>query len=328
MKILKSNILLIMLLPLALCACGGSDDDDDDITSGGTSSQSDNVNVNANNTDKSQYETRMEVPGVLKGNNYLFLVKQTEEYGINYIVEWDCIHHAQMWTCWEWNSTNSVKNWQRSNWDNGETFNGYGGKGDPFQPDPDFETEELKDYLQYRTTLADYYNSGYSRGHMCASEDRICSKEVNGQTFYLTNMHPQLNDHNTGVWSNMETKLRTWRDVVVKAGGTMYVCKGGTIGDVTLDGKTVTGVKGYISSGKVPIPAYFYMAVLKKTSSGVYSGMAFWTEHKADAGSNLSSYMISIDELEKRTGIDFFCNLPDKIEDTVESIQPSSTEWK
>ena len=305
--------LAIALCALSLTACGGDDDDD----STGSAAEK---NVNANDTQKSDYATRLEMPKILGGTNYLVLAKTTDDIGLNYTVEWDCIHHAQLWTCWQWDSSNSYKNWVRQNWSSGQTFNGYGGMGDPFQPD----TEIPEDY---RTELADYQNSGYNRGHMCASEDRICSKEVNGQTFYLSNMHPQIYAFNGAVWSNMEAKVRNWRDAVVNNGGTMYVCKGGTIGDVTLDGKTSTGVIGYISDGKVPVPKYFFMAVLKKTSSGVYSAMAFWAEHKADNSTNLTPYMISVDELEKRTGIDFFCNLPDEIENKVEGILTDS-EWK
>jgi len=325
----------MLALPLALTACGG---DDDDNTGGGGSAT---ANANANGTDKSVYATRIEVPHVMKGNNYLFLPKLSVDLadGVNYIIEWDCIKRAQRWTCWMWDKSNSTKGWVRNNWSSGATFNGYGGQGDPFQPDPDFQTEEYHNLIEYRSNLADYSGSGYNRGHMCASEDRIVSKEVNGQTFYLTNMHPQIGEHNSGIWSTMEGRVRNWRDAVVNAGGVMYVCKGGTINDITLDGKTSTGVLRRISGNSVydvnsdkgiPVPKYFYMAIMKKTASGLYSGVAFWTEHKAYNGSeysDLSKYMISIDELEARTGIDFFCNLPDNIENAAESTLTTS-EWK
>lgn len=302
---------ILIALPLCLTAC--SDDDDNSGSTGNS------LNRNANTTEKSQYATRIEVPQVKKGNNYLFLVKESKSIGVNYIVEWDCITRAQRWVCFMWDNTNSFKGWNRNNWSTGSTFNGYGGKGDPFQPDGDIPTE-------YRTTLEDYSGSGYNRGHMCASEDRICNQEVNGQTFFLSNMHPQVGGHNTGVWSNMESKVRNWRDATVKNAGKMYICKGGTIGDVHINGKTTTGIAAMIKE-KVPVPKYFFMAVLKQTASGLYTGMAFWTEHKNDNSSNLTPYMITINELEERTGIDFFCNLPDNIEESVEGTLDTS-EWK
>lgn len=55
----------------------------------------------------------------------------------------------------------------------------------------------------------DYYRrSGYDHGHICPSADRLCTREANIQTFYLTNMQPQIHAFNTGVWEEMETKVR------------------------------------------------------------------------------------------------------------------------
>lgn len=308
MKLIKLYAMLL-IAALAMSAC---DNEDDNATAG-------YANRNANTTEKSKYATRLEVPQIKKGNNYLLLVKESKSIGVNYIIEWDCVKRAQRWVCFMWDSTNAYKGWNRSNWDSGSTFNGYGGKGDPFQPDPDIPTE-------YRTELSDYSGSGYNRGHMCASEDRICNQEVNGQTFYLSNMHPQIGGHNSGVWSTMESKVRTWRDATINSGGKMYVCKGGTIDDVKLNGKQENGIATYVKD-RVPVPKYFFMAILKQTASGLYTGMAFWSEHKSDNSKNLTSYMISINELEKRTGYDFFCNLPDGIEEAVEDILTPS-EWK
>jgi len=317
------TFLAALTLGLMLAGCSGSDD-----PSGGNDDGKEKNNVNANTTQKSQYATRVEVPKLKDGTAYQLLVKVSPSYGVNYMVEWDCSQRAQRWSCWEWNSTNSVKNWNRNNWRNGQRFNGYGGDSDPFQPDNEISTG-------FRSELSDYSGSGYNRGHICASEDRICDMTSNGQTFYLSNMHPQVYDFNTGVWVNMENKLRNWRDAVVNQGGTMYVCKGGTIYDVTLDGKKQAGVIKRISgrsiydatsTSGIPVPKYFFMAVLAKTSRG-YSAMAFWAEHKSDSSTNLQNYMISVNELESRTGYDFFCNLPDNIEETVESTLITS-DWK
>lgn len=315
----KSALYLIVTLCMAFVSCG--DDDTSSVNS---------ENVNANNTDKSTLAQGLEVPRVQKGNNYLFLTKYDDENNVNYIVEWDCMQRAQRWTCWVWTKSNAIKGWERSKWKSGETFNGFGGNGDPFQPDSLIDAN-------YRSELKDYSSSGYDRGHICASEDRIYSKTANGQTFYLSNMHPQINAFNAQVWATMESKVRTWRDATVNAGGTMYICKGGTIYDVTLDGKKQAGVLSRISgkstyavntTSGIPVPKYFFMAILKKTSGGTYSAMAFWAEHKADNSKDLTPYMISVDELEARTGYDFFCNLPDKIENAVEALDPDASEWK
>ncbi len=257
--------------------------------------------------------SRIEVPHLAEGQK-LVLVKSTAEYGVNYIVEWDCEQRAQRWSCWEWDESNSVSNWNRNNW-SGTTWQGVYWTGDPFQADPDIPS-------QYRTELSDYRGSGYDRGHICASADRLCNQDANGQTFYLSNMHPQNNTFNAGVWENMENQVRKWNTSSFR--DTLWVCKGGTIYDVVLDGQTQTGV---IPNEKLnmPVPKYFFMALVAK-KDGVYKGLAFWVEHTASRDSSLAKYVISIDELEERTGIDFFCNLPDQIEDGVEGMC-SPTSW-
>ena len=70
------------------------------------------------------------------------------------------------------------------------------------------------------------------------------------------------------------------------------------------------------------MPKYFYMALLHyNKATDTYHAIAFWTLHSnvADKNKNFGDFAISIDELERRTGIDFFCNLPDDLEKTVEA---------
>lgn len=299
---------------LMLCACSGSDDDNKD---NGSSTAVVNVNKNViTGTSKPEEALRMEVPHLATGRK-LVLVKKTSQYGVNYIVEWDCDKKAQRWSCWEWNASNSVKNWNRYNWrsEKGCEWQGTTWFYDPFQEDPDIPS-------QYQSLLTDYQSSGYNRGHICASEDRICNQDVNGQTFYLSNMQPQIYGFNGGVWVNMENQVRKWN--VSEVRDTMWVCKGGTIGNVYLDGKEQTGVIEN-SRMNIPVPKYFFMALVAK-KNGSYKGMAFWAEHKENSDAALAKYMISIDELETRTGIDFFCNLPDQIENSVEAMN-SPVSW-
>ena len=71
--------------------------------------------------------------------------------------------------------------------------------------------------------------------------------------------------------------------------------------------------------GQLIVPKYFFMALLEKNANG-YKALAFWTEHLNHTVPNahLADYAITIDALEEKTGIDFFCNLPDDTEDKVE----------
>ena len=252
----------------------------------------------------------LEIPSLTTGRVDALIVHTLPNGTLNYCIGYNSILKASSWTAFKWynNFSSNNKNWNRNRWKQGETFNGYGGTGDPFQPDP-----VLPESI--RTNYNDYSGSGYQRGHLLGSADRLNSKEANGQTFYLSNIHPQLAGFNEqGIWYNLENFLRnsydtsTFRD-------TLYVVKGGTIseGNYRMVG----------SNNKLVCPKYFYMAILsfaKKHAqhNGGYSAIAFWMEHQANIDAVSSKYVITIDELEKRTGIDFFCNLPDDIENAVE----------
>lgn len=300
------NKLLIALFSVLVFASCGNDED-------GFSPKPSGNNLNANevavtDTSKSKaYVRKLEFPALTKNKEDHLLVHTTTKYGMNYAVEWCHALRAQRWTCYEMYAGNSVKNWNRSNWASTEW------KGDPFQPD-----RMLADMCgSCSPELSDYRGSGFNRGHICPSADRLNSQIANEQTFYLTNMQPQKYELNAGIWGNMESKLRQWNKDNFR--DTLYVCKGGTIANVNLNGTQVSGIKEYTKSG-LPVPRYFFMAVLC-LKDGKYKAMAFWVEHLYEDHSKdqLKNYAISVDELQKRTGIDFFCNLPDDIESTVES---------
>ena len=82
---------------------------------------------------------------------------------------------------------------------------------------------------------------------------------------------------------------------------------------------------GFIGKGLI-VPKYFFMALLR-VKNGVYNAMGFWIEHKASDDKRLAKYAVSIKELEEKTDIDFFCNLPDNIESTVENAAVNNTFW-
>ena len=170
-------------------------------------------------------------------------------------------------------------------------------------------------------TADPYKYNGYDHGHICPSADRLRSAESNYQTFYITNMQPQLNVFNAGIWEKMEEQVRTW----ASACDTLFVCKGGTIDKQEhVLGQLTDQIK---RENRIPVPRYFFMALLSKKGNN-YKATAFWVEHLNEDHTNdaLRNYAYSIDWLEQQTGIDFFCNLPDDIEDMVESKMTPS-EW-
>ena len=180
---------------------------------------------------------------------------------------------------------------------------------------PQGERPELPEGV--RTELKDYSGIPYQRGHICASADRLNSKEANEQTFYLSNIMPQTKALNEGIWQDMESKGQSWgRDDKFRR--TLYVVKGGTIDDKNINSTTATGLV---------VPKYFFMALLCEDNDGGYHAMGFWVEHTAknQKGEALSKFVVNINQLETLTGLDFFCNLPDHIENQVEaSVSPKA----
>jgi len=230
------------------------------------------------------------------------VVKRTDDYGITYSLEWDNAKVANRWTCYELHEGNSMSSAKRK---------------DDFKSDPE---------VAVSSQLADYSNSGFSRGHLCPSADRLCSTEQNKQTFFLTNMQPQYQSHNGGLWSRLESQVRDYAtddSYTDTHCDTLYIVKAATITDkVTIDGTQVDGIYASKCNDKLLVPKYFYMALLHYNKElDAYQAIAFWTEHLSTTQSvaHLADYAISIDELERRTGIDFFCNLPDEIEEDIES---------
>lgn len=281
----------------AFYSCSGDDN-------GETASA--NANANANNAQVFPEYARMEMPRIKDGNR--IIIHRTDAFGANYIVEWDDGLRAQRWTCYRLDPKNSIRTGSRNGWWHGR---------DPFAED------ELIP-AAYRTTLTDYsqMTPHYDRGHICPSADRLNSKEANQQTYLLGNIQPQLNGFNTGVWLYMENKIHGnsydgivgWNREAFR--DTLYICKGGTI-DNNNYSRSSTGLV---------IPKYFFAAILR-IKNGQYNALGLWFEHKNDHSTSLKAYACSIDELERRTGIDFFCNLPDDRERVIEAAQPNDALW-
>lgn len=156
------------------------------------------------------------------------------------------------------------------------------------------------------------FGKGYDHGHLVSSADRLFSREANDQTFYMGNMSPQLSSFNQQYWTGLETLVQDLGRNTSFA-DTLYVVKGGAL--------TPLSRYGYAANGKMPIPHHYFMALLK-VKNGVYTSIGFWLEHKnygkAGKPKEMGVHAVSIAQLEKLTGINFFHNLPDNIEQRVE----------
>lgn len=197
-----------------------------------------------------------------------------------------------------------------------------------FQEDPDTQSEQTNTWSGgYGVSYSgvNYPNTVYARGHQIPAADRTIS-ELREQTYYATNMTPQIQDgFNGSIWSNLETNLRSivGKDTLYIVTGPVYQKVGGNEDVTTIvntrDGKTL------------PVANYYYKVVLKVKWSGetVTSAKAigFWYPHTDYPkgtpfnGNSTYTFLQSIDQIEEWTGLDFFVNLPDDIEAAVEADQ-------
>lgn len=206
---------------------------------------------------------------------------------------------------------------------------GYGSRTDTWGLDPLLSRDEqpvIK--LTYQSVEATQEPEGgyFARGHQLPSADRL-AYEANVKTFYGVNIAPQMAsaggasgdpDFNAGVWGDLENTIRVWAKNYDT--DTLYVVTGCIPGDsnryiLDNDEKHVT------------VPSHFYKAILR-LSAGEYMACGFYFENKLyPSGTAYKDYSMSIDELETKTGINFFVNLPDDIENKVESEYPVSLSW-
>lgn len=154
-----------------------------------------------------------------------------------------------------------------------------------------------------RATDWDYYNSGYDRGHMCPAADNKWSKKAMEESFLFTNMCPQNGNLNRGDWNEMEMACRKW----AKKYGDLYI----VCGPILYKGKHKT-----IGKNKVVVPEAFFKVVLRTGDDPQAIGFIY----KNTSGNRpKDSYVNTVDEVERITGIDFFPSLPDNVEKNVEA---------
>ena len=311
--------LFALLAVLSMAACGSSDDGDGNGSGSGSGSGtgggSSVINTNRNEVTTDKAVTRLEFPK-LKGGNSIIIVHRDgnnsayDPDNVNFSTEWDCDLKSQRWSCYIITKKNRAKNTER-----------YYDKNNQYPNDPALTSAQrwVKDYI---------YSSGFDHGHICNSNDRLYSANANYQTFYLTNMQPQYKVFNgsdpahkyEGLWIKMENYLHGFK---LNETDTMYVCKGGTIDK---EENILMRIKN-----KLIVPKYFFTAILvKKMVKGqaYYKSIGMWFPHTNvyHGDDKLSDYTMSIKDLEAKTGIDFFCNLPDNIERDVES-QKILSDW-
>lgn len=152
-------------------------------------------------------------------------------------------------------------------------------------------------------TNADYKNSGYDRGHLAPAADMSWDQCVMNESFYFSNMSPQMPSFNRGVWKKLEEQVRNW------------AIESDSLHIVT--GPVLTDHLPAIGKNKVAVPTYFYKVVLVYNDS-VAKSIGFILPNEGSVN-DLQTFTVSVDSVESYTGIDFFPALPDVLESAVES---------
>lgn len=171
---------------------------------------------------------------------------------------------------------------------------------------PFFEVDET--VITGSAHWRNYKKSGYNKGHLLPAGDRRGSFKEYEETFLTSNISPQTYKFNSGIWNRLEQKVRYWAQ---KYDG-VYVITAGVLED---DLKTI----GYEN---VAVPNYFYKVLLTKDKRRM---IGFLVPHK-ESNKPLYEFVVSVDEIEKLTGIDFFPELEDALENKLEA-NTSYKEW-
>lgn len=191
-----------------------------------------------------------------------------------------------------YNSAYKIPVWVKYELTSSETVGEYSRKGKNFRQDLSLKVPQADN--------DDYRNSGWSRGHMAPAGDFRWSDAAMSETFYFTNCCPQNQSLNAGQWSTLEQKVRDW----AKRFGSVTVVTGPLVGE---------NINGTIGHNEVLVPDAFFKAVLAGEQS-----IAF-VMYNCSVNENMQKCAMSVDSLEALSGLDFFAELEDSLENRIEA---------
>lgn len=314
MKFFHYVLAIVMITTAAaFVACDGNGDDDGvkndkehaDYYNGNTGVEGASYVMTEAGVNSAKFADLMEMPRLQQGD--VFIVHQATDIKnkpVNYAVAYMPQLHHSRWVAFRFDNTMKGRSVSRK--------------------DYSIRPQYPQDPLCPSTTKGDASFNGYDHGHLCASADRLCSRVANDQTFYMSNMSPQLASFNQDYWTkyegfvqNLGRNCGTVSGANTSFADTLYVVKGGTV----ISAKETTKVEDY----RMPVPDHYFMALLS-VKNGKYAAIGFWMEHTSYDLSRIGSdkaeiaaHAVSIDRLEELTGIDFFCNLPGAVEKAAEA---------
>ena len=164
-----------------------------------------------------------------------------------------------------------------------------------FRSDPEIPTGSA--------TTGDYRRSGYDRGHLAPAADMAFSGQTMADSFFMSNMSPQKPSFNRGIWKDLEALVRSFaiteRKIVV------------VTGPILPQEKTIT-----IGANRVTVPTHYYKVIFDLTPPQKMIAFILPNEGSDKA---LWKFAVSVDAVEKATGLDFFSKLPKEKQKQLES---------
>lgn len=167
-----------------------------------------------------------------------------------------------------------------------------------FRSDPAVSTDSA--------TPDDYRKSGYDRGHLAPAADMAYDEKIMSESFFMSNMSPQLPAFNRGIWKYLEEEVRRFAERFDK----IYIVTGPVL---EKDEYPVIG------SNNVAIPEYYYKVIYAPAGKDGKPEMIAFILPNEKSGESFWNYATTVDEVEQRTGIDFFHILDDTIENAMEA---------
>lgn len=173
---------------------------------------------------------------------------------------------------------------------------------DDFRPDPAVPK-------QFQSQLSDYAGNPYDRGHLAPAGDNTHSDDAMSESFFLTNMVPQVPNHNRGIWKQLETAVRNW----VLEGKDIYVVSG-----TIYAGQYLT-----IGRNQVGVPTHMWKVIVDRKSA---KAIAFLFPNAPLPVKDLPKYATNIATIEQYTGINFHPQLPPQLQH-IETDAPDLSLW-
>lgn len=157
---------------------------------------------------------------------------------------------------------------------------------------------------------------------MVPSADLTRSRRAMTNSFIFSNMAPQHDRFNQGIWARLESKVRAW---AVVADGVYVVT--GAVFDKDENGQRDEDANADLMSptDRVAVPTHFFKIILHVRPSGFIDTISILLPHMDENVGSTNTYLFNhitkIDEIEALTGIDFFPELPDQRETAVEALK-------